>query len=216
MKDKIAKILLEKKAVTLNAKEPYTYVSGIRSPIYCDNRLLTFYPEERSEIVAAFVEKVKELSPEIIAGTASSAISWAAWIAHELKMPMVYIRKKGKGYGQNRLIEGGDIKDKKVVVIEDLVSTGGSSLNAVESCKDAGGDVVGMVAIFTYGFNDAQESFFEKGCRAEFLTDFSTLIDVAGKEGLLEQDEIETVRQWNKDPSGWGPANGFPLGEKKN
>ena len=98
MKKKIAKILLEKKAVTLNAREPYTFVSGIRSPIYCDNRLLIFYPDARKIICKAFVEKVKELNPEIIAGTASSAIPWAAWIAEKLKKPMVYIRKKDKGY----------------------------------------------------------------------------------------------------------------------
>lgn len=216
MREKIAEILLKRKAVTLDAKEPYTFVSGIRSPIYCDNRLLTSYPKDRKEICKAFIEKVKEMDAEVIAGTASSAISWAAWIAAKLDKPMVYIRKKGKDYGKEQLIEGGDINGKKVVVIEDLVSTGGSSMNAVQSCRDAGGEVVAMVAIFTYEFEKAESKFEEGRCKTVFLTDFSTLVEVAAEKGYIEEEHLKLVKEWNSDPSGWGPKHGFPLGEKKN
>jgi orotate phosphoribosyltransferase len=216
IKERIAKILLDKKAVTLNVKDPFTYVSGIRSPIYCDNRTLIFSPAERKEVCKAFNRIIESLDYNIIAGTATSAIPWAAWIAEELEKPMVYIRKKEKGYGKEKLIEGGDIAGKKVVVIEDLVSTGGSSLNAVQACKDAGADVVAMVAIFTYEFEAAKKMFTDASCKTFFLTDFSTLTTVATKNDFLDANSLSMVQEWNKDPSGWGPRNGFPLGEKKN
>ena len=216
MKEEVAKILLEKKAVTLNTKEPYTYVSGIRSPIYCDNRVLTSYPPSRKVICKAFNKIVEELNPEVIAGTASSAIAWAAWIAEKLSKPMVYIRKKSKDYGKEKLIEGGDITGKKVVVIEDLVSTGGSSINAVEACRQAGADIIAMVAIFTYEFEKAKKKFEESNCKSHFLTDFSTLVEVAAENNFIDKDNLSLVQEWNKDPAGWGPKHGFPLGEKKN
>ncbi|RZB32478.1 MAG: orotate phosphoribosyltransferase [Desulfobacteraceae bacterium Eth-SRB1] len=215
-KEQIAKILLEKEAVTLNAETPYTYVSGMRSPIYCDNRKLTFYPEERSAIADSLAEKIKEIDPEIIAGTASSAISWAALVAERLDKPMVYIRKKSKGYGKDNLIEGGDISEKKVVVVEDLVSTGGSSFNAVKTCLEAGADVQAVVAIFTYEFENAKTKFKEGKCNTVFLTDFSTLIRVAAENNFVENDKITLIREWNSDPTGWGPKHGFSVGEKKN
>lgn len=216
MKEEVAKVLLDKKAVTLNPKEPYTFVSGVRSPIYCDNRILTSSPSGRKVICNAFVDIVKELNPEVIAGTASSAIAWAAWIAEKLEKPMVYIRKKSKGYGKEKLIEGGDVKGKKVVVIEDLVSTGGSSLNAVEACRQAGAEVIAMVAIFTYEFEKARSKFEEGKCKAHFLTNFSTLVKVAADNDYIDKENLSLVQEWNKDPAGWGPKHGFPLGEKKN
>jgi len=216
MKEEIAKILLEKKAVTLNVDEPYTYVSGIRSPIYCDNRVLTYYPEMRKVIINGFTEKAKELAPDVVAGTASSAISWAAWVGDRVEKPMVYIRKAGKGYGKDNLIEGGDISGMRVVVIEDLVSTGGSSANAVQACIDAGAEVIAIVAIFTYEFEKAKMKFKEIGIETRFLTDFTTLTRVAAENNYLSSNNLELVREWNKDPAGWGPKNGFPLGEKKN
>jgi orotate phosphoribosyltransferase len=212
----IAKILLEKEAVTINATQPYTYVSGIRSPIYCDNRRLMYHPQERKAVTRAFVQKINGLNPDLIAGTASSAICWAAWIADELNKPMVYIRKKSKGYGQDKLIEGGNIKGKKVVVIEDLVSTGGSSINAVESCRLAGAEVIAMAAIFTYGFEKAQKKFDEAKCETLFLTTFSELTKVAAENNIIEADKLELVQSWNADPTGWGPRNGFANAEPKN
>lgn len=216
MKEEIAKILLEKKAVTLNADEPYTYVSGIRSPIYCDNRVLTFFPLERKKICQAYAKIIGKLNPDVIAGTASSAISWAAWVSDILEKPMVYIRKASKGYGKDKLIEGGDINGKKVVVVEDLVSTGGSSANAVEACINAGAEVIAMVAIFTYEFNNAKAKFIELGVKTMFLTDFSTLTKVAAENNYLDLQNLKFVQEWSKDPSGWGPKHGFSLEEKKN
>lgn len=215
-KEQIAKILLEKKAVTLNAKELYTYVSGIRSPIYCDNRLLMSYPDERAIISRAFSKIIKKLNPDVIAGTASSAICWAAWVAESLNRPMVYIRKKSKGHGRQKLIEGGDVKGKKVVVIEDLVSTGGSSMNAVESCREAGADVTAMVAIFTYEFEKAKKKFREGNCKAIFLTDFTTLMKVAVENNFIEKENLELIQEWNKAPAEWGPKHGFPNAKPKN
>jgi orotate phosphoribosyltransferase len=215
-KVEIAKILLEKKAVTLNAEEPYTFVSGIRSPIYCDNRLLTSCPDSRKLVCHAFHNIISRLDVDVIAGTASSAIAWAAWIAEKLDKPMVYIRKKEKEYGKESLIEGGDIGGKKVVVIEDLVSTGGSSMNAVESCREAGADVVAMVAIFTYEFEKARQMFEQARCPTFFLTDFSTLVKVAAEHDFIDKESLAIVQEWNRDSAGWGPKHGFALGEKKN
>ncbi len=214
--NEIAKILLSEKAVTLDIKEPYTYVSGIRSPIYCDNRVLTSSVSGRKVICKAFAKIIEDLNPDVIAGTASSAISWAAWVAAKLEKPMVYIRKKGKDYGKEKLIEGGDIEGKKVVVVEDLVSTGGSSMNAVDACRNAGAEVLAMAAIFTYEFEKAKKKFEEGNCKVFFLTNFSTLVNVAAENNFIEKDNLELVQEWNKAPAEWGPKHGFPLGEKKN
>jgi len=212
----VARILLEKKAVTLNVEEPYTYVSGIRSPIYCDNRLLNFFPEEREIIVKGFVDIIREMNPEIIAGTATGAISWGAWIAAELKKPFVYIRKQSKDYGRAKLIEGGDINGKKVVVIEDLASTGGSSMNAVESTREAGAEVLAMVGIFTYNLKKATEKFEAGNCKTVFLTNFDILAQVAAENNFIDEESLNMVLDWNKNPGEWGPKHGFPLGEQKN
>lgn len=207
---KIAQILLEKEAVTINADEPYTYVSGLRSPIYCDNRRLTFFPKERQVICHAFAELIRSFNPDVIAGTASSAISWATWVAALLNRPMIYIRKAAKGYGQHRLIEGGDIRGTSVVVIEDLVSTGGSSLNAVNACREAGANVLSMMAIFTYEFQEAVQKFRDVQCHTDALTNFSTLVQVAAEKQMIRPEKIAMIREWNAEPQQWGPKYGFP------
>ena len=206
----IAEILLEKKAVTFDAKTPYTYVSGIRSPIYCDNRRLLSFPHERKIICQAFYRQIYPLNPEVIAGTASAAISWAAWVAEKLEKPMVYIRKAAKGYGKQQLIEGGAIQGKTVVVIEDLVSTGGSSLNAVNACREAGATVLAMVAIFTYEFANVMARFREANCEVRFLTNFTTLTHVAAEQKMIDQENLAFIQEWNRDPQNWGPPHGFP------
>ena len=206
----IAHILLEKEAVTINADEPYTYVSGMRSPIYCDNRRLTFFPKERRILCHAFAERIRRFNPDVIAGTASSAIPWATWVAALLEKPMVYIRKATKGYGQNRLIEGGDIRAKNVVVLEDLVSTGGSSLNAVNACREAGASVMSMMSIFTYEFQEAAQKFRDAQCQTDALTDFSTLIQVAVENRMIHPEKIAMIQEWKTDPQQWGPKYGFP------
>ena len=206
----IAKILLEQAAVTLNAEQPYTYVSGIRSPIYCDNRRLIFFPDARKTICQAFAQQILPFNPDVIAGTATSAIPWAAWVAAKLEKPMVYIRKQAKGYGKEQLIEGGDIQGKTVVVIEDLVSTGGSSLNAVTACQAAGANVLAMVAIFTYQFANVIPKFQAARCDIRFLTNFTTLIRVAVEDHFITNDQLALIQEWNTDPQGWGPKHGFP------
>jgi len=207
---KIAAILLEKQAVTLNIDAPYTYASGIRSPIYCDNRRLIFFPDARRTINAAFCEQVTPFAPDVIAGTATSAVPWAAWVADALDKPMVYIRKAAKGYGKQQLIEGGSIEGKTVVVLEDLVSTGGSSLNAVQACQEAGATVLAMIAIFTYQFTDVAQKFDAIGCKIGFLSHFSALIEVAEERRLFAPEKLAIAREWNHDPQNWGPAHGFP------
>lgn len=212
----ISKILLEKEAVRLKTDEPFTYVSGIRSPIYCDSRVLIYYPEERTTIVNAYVDKLKNMDFDVVAGVATGAISWGAWIADRLGKPFVYIRKKSKGYGEDKRVEGGDITGKKVIVIEDMVSTGGSAVNAVEAVRNEGGDVLALAVMFTYNLPKALKRFEEAQLDMVALTDFATLVQVAGEENLVEKDKLELVLEWRKDPQGWGPKNGFPLGEKKN
>ncbi len=206
----IAQILLDRQAVTLNADEPYTYASGIRSPIYCDNRKMIFFPRERNNIAEAFAEQIQPFNPDIIAGTASGAIAWAAWAAEKLDKPMVYIRKALKDYGRQQLIEGGDVAGKTVVVVEDLVSTGGSSLSAVKACQDAGATVLAMVAIFTYEFVDVAAKFDEIGCERRFLSNFTTLTQIAADAELINQKQLTLIQEWNHDPYQWGPKHGFP------
>jgi len=212
----VAKILLDVNAVKLNPEEPFTYVSGIRSPIYCDNRVLTFFVDERRKIVSEFVEKIKDLDCDVIAGTASSAISWGAWVAEVLGKPMVYIRKKSKGYGADKLIEGGDVSGKKVIVVEDLITTGGSSVNAALACKEAGAEVVKVVAIFQYEFEKAVKKFEEAGFEFITLSSFDVLVEVAKETGAVAEDKIDMVLEWRKNPPEWGPAHGFPNAEPKN
>lgn len=211
----IAKILLEKEAVTLNVEEPYTFVSGIRSPIYCDNRRLIFFPGERKIICQAFRQHIEPFMPDVIAGTATSAIPWAAWVAEKLEKPMVYIRKASKGYGRGQLIEGGNIQGKTVVVLEDLVSTGGSSLNAANACREARANVLAMVAIFTYEFANVVQKFQEARCEIKFLTNFTTLTRVAAEYQFIDKDQLALIQEWNKDPQGWGLKNGFTNAKPK-
>ena len=210
----ISKILLEKKAVTLNVDEPYTYVSGIRSPIYTDNRVLNYYPDARKTIIEAFVEKLIGEDFDVVAGVATGAISWGAWVAQALDKPFVYVRKKSKGYGQDKRVEGGDITGKKVLVIEDMASTGGSSVRAVEAVRNEGGTVDTLAMIFTYNLKKASANFKEAKLNVICLTDIETVVETASDQDMIAKDKIEMVLDWKEDPPGWGPKNGFPNVEK--
>jgi len=214
MNEDIARMLLEKKAVVLNAKEPFTFVSGIRSPVYCDNRQMIAYPEERDNIVDAFINESQNCSFDIIAGTSTAGIPWAAWISDKLNKPMAYIRGTKKEHGAGNQIEGADVDGKKVLIIEDLISTGGSSFSAVEAVREAGGSCVAVVAIFTYNFEKAGKIFKEGGCQLLTITNFSTLVNIAKNDGFLTDKELVLVLSWNKDPQKWGPNHGFPNAEK--
>jgi len=197
---------LEIKAVTLSTNPPYTWTSGIKSPIYCDNRLLMSYPDKRQQVKEMFLSLIKEnnLEFDVIAGVATSGIPHAAWLAEELKKPMIYVRGKAKEHGKENAIEGVIEKGKKVLVIEDLISTGGSTLFVVEEIRKAGGIVEDCLAIFTYEFDKAKKAFAEAKANLHTLTNFSTLIEVATENDYLKAADKDTVLEWSKDPENWG------------
>ncbi|MCE5057155.1 orotate phosphoribosyltransferase [Mammaliicoccus sciuri] len=198
MTQNIAQSLLEIKAVTLSPDDPYTWSSGIKSPIYCDNRVTLAYPEIRENIYQGLIELIKEHAQdvEIISGTATAGIPHAAFVADQLKLPMSYVRSKSKGHGKGNQIEGALSKGKKVVVIEDLISTGGSSINAVEALIEDGAEVLGVFAIFTYGINKAEEAFKAIDVPFYTLSNYDELISVAEKEGYIENKDIKTLKAW--------------------
>lgn len=201
----VAKILLNVKAVTLSPSKPYKFASGILSPIYCDNRILMSYPEERKKVVNFFLKTIKQnnLSFDVVAGVETASISWAALVAEKLKKPMIFVRKKPKDHGKENLIEGKLEKGQKVLIIEDLISTGGSSLAAVNVVREQGGIVEDCVAIFTYEMEKQKKNFEENKCNLFTLSNFSTLIEVAAKQNYIKKEDKEKVLEWNKNPEGW-------------
>jgi orotate phosphoribosyltransferase len=197
--------LLQSKAVKLEPLKPFTWASGWKSPIYCDNRITLSFPDIRTAIRDAFVEKVKQHYPEVevIAGVATGAIAQGALVAEAMKLPFIYVRSAPKKHGMENLIEGIIIPGQKVVVIEDLVSTGGSSLQAVEALRKAGAEVLGMVAIFTYGFPSAEGNFNEGKCKLVTLTNYMELLDLAVETGYIKADQLEILKQWRQNPGQW-------------
>jgi orotate phosphoribosyltransferase len=202
---KIAKDLLEIEAVFLSPNEPFTWASGIKSPIYCDNRITMSYPVVRKDIAQGLADKIKAEFPnvEVIAGTATAGIPHAAWVAEILDLPMVYIRSKAKDHGKGNQIEGRIFKGQKMVVIEDLISTGGSVLEAAEAAVREGADVLGVAAIFTYELPKGTEKFAEKGTKLVTLTNYSTLIDAALESNYIEENDVALLQDWKKDPENW-------------
>jgi orotate phosphoribosyltransferase len=203
---KVAECLLQIKAIKLQPSNPFTWASGWKSPIYCDNRKTLSFPEVRSFISLSFAEIVRELYPdaEMIAGVATGAIAHGALTADRLGLPFIYVRSAAKEHGLGNQIEGYYESGQKVVVIEDLISTGGSSLSAVRALREAGCDVLGMVAIFTYEFKKAADGFASENCTLNTLSNYSVLVDTAVKSGYIGQSEVETLKQWRVDPSVWG------------
>lgn len=201
----IAEGLLDISAIKLQPSSPFTWASGWKSPIYCDNRISLSYPELRSKIKTAFCAAIKKNFPqvEVIAGVATAGIPQGALIAEELGLPFVYIRAKSKAHGLENMIEGHLEASKKVVVVEDLVSTGGSSLQAVDAIRSIGAEVLGMVSIFTYGFHIAANNLNEKGVKLIYLSDYNTLLDLALKNKEIDEDMLETLNDWRTNPSGW-------------
>lgn len=202
----VTKKLLEINTIKIQPSNPFTWASGWKSPIYCDNRKILSYPETRTYIRDRFVEVVKEKYPEaeVIAGVATGAIAIGALVAEVLGLPFIYVRAKPKGHGLENLIEGDLEPHKKVVVIEDLVSTGISSLKAAEAINNFGGNVIGMAAIFTYNFPLAQENFKKAGIELTSLSRYQILIDTAVEIGEITPDQVETLMKWREDPSVWG------------
>jgi len=205
MKNLIAEKLLEINAVALKPEEPFTWTSGLRSPIYCDNRLTLSYPEVRKAIAAGLQELIQEQFPgtELIAGTATAGIPHAAWVSDLMDLPMCYVRSKAKGHGKGNQIEGKAEAGQKVVVVEDLISTGGSVVTAVHALKEAGCDVSGVVSIFTYGLVKGKQVFEAENIKSHSLTDFSTLIDVAISKGYVSSENQESLLLWSKNPAAW-------------
>ncbi len=204
--NKIAEYLLQIKAIKLQPSNPFTWASGWKSPIYCDNRKTLSFPEVRSYIRDSFATVISGLYPraEMIAGVATGAISHGALAADKLEMPFIYVRSGAKEHGLGNQIEGYYEKGQKVVVVEDLISTGGSSLNAVKALRDAGCEVLGMVAIFTYEFKKASDAFAAENCRLNTLCNYTTLIETAVRTGYITETDVETLKKWRVDPAGWG------------
>jgi len=203
----LAKKLLKIKAVKLQPANPFTWASGWKSPIYCDNRKTLSYPALRNfiklELARTIIENFENVSA--IAGIATGAIAQGAMVAEELNLPFVYVRSTPKDHGLENLIEG-DLKPKsKVVIIEDLISTGGSSIKAIEAVRDAGCDVIGMVAIFTYGFTLAEERFKETKVRLISLCNYDAILDEALKTDYIDESEIKILQEWRKNPAHWNP-----------
>ena len=203
---KIAKDLLEIEAVFLNPNEPFTWASGIKSPIYCDNRITMSYPAVRKEIAEGLAAKIKETFPEVevIAGTATAGIPHAAWVADILGLPMVYIRSKAKDHGKGNQIEGRISEGQKMVVIEDLISTGGSVLEEAEAAEREVATVLGVAAIFTYELPKGTANFADKQMTLLTLTNYSTLIDAALEANYIEEKDVTLLQEWKKDPENWG------------
>ncbi len=202
----VTKKLLEINTIKIQLNNPFTWASGWKSPIYCDNRKILSYPETRTYIRDRFVETIKEKYPEaeVIAGVATGAIAMGVLVAEQLGLPFIYVRSKPKGHGLENLIEGELQPYQKVVVIEDLVSTGISSLKAAEAVNNFGGDVIGMVSIFTYNFPHARENFKKAGIELTSLSRYQVLIDLSLEKGEITKDQIESLMEWREDPANWG------------
>lgn len=200
--EKVASYLLDIKAVKLEPAAPFTWASGWKSPIYCDNRKTLSYPEVRSYIKEQFAALIRKKYPqvEVVAGVATGAIAQGVLVAQELGLPFVYVRSSAKSHGLENLIEGEYKAGQKVVVIEDLVSTGGSSLQAVGALRNAGCDVLGMTAIFTYGFQQAETNFENARCELTTLCNYNAMIDLAVKSGYVKPEQVEKLKAWRLSP----------------
>ena len=202
---KIAELLLNVKAVKLQPNQPFTWASGWKSPIYCDNRITLSHPKIRTHIRQVMSEAILENfgKPDVIVGVATGAIAIGVLVAQELGLPFIYVRSSAKEHGRKNLIEGAYEEGQNVVVIEDLISTGGSSLKAVESLKQAGLTVKGLMAIFTYGFSDAETNFNNEECPYITLTDYTVLLEKALDSKYINKEHLTLLRDWRRDPSNW-------------
>ncbi len=209
----IARALLAIKAVKLNPQDPFTWASGIRSPIYCDNRIALSHPKVRSLILDGFLEMTRFSGkllrqPEFIAGVATAGIPHGALLADRLNLPFVYVRSKPKAHGRQNLIEGDLKPGARILVIEDLISTGGSSIEAVKALQAAGGEVLGVFAIFTYGFEQAKQNFSTVNCPFHTLTNYMELISIALDIGYIDGHQHQELVRWRENPQQWQTDRG--------
>ncbi len=201
-----AEKLLNVKAIKLQPANPFTWASGWKSPIYCDNRKTLSFPNLRTFVKIELCHAIQENFPEAeaVAGVATGAIAQGALVADQLGKPFVYVRSKPKDHGMGNLIEGELPEGAKVVVVEDLISTGGSSLKAVEALRAAGYEVVGMVASYTYGFPIAEDAFSNAGVKLVTISDYAHVVEVAATTGYIKQEDVDVLHEWRKDPANWG------------
>jgi orotate phosphoribosyltransferase len=206
IEQKIAEFLLQIKAIKLQPNNPFTWASGWKSPIYCDNRITLSHPSIRTYIRQKLSELIQEEygSCSVVAGVATAGIPQGALVAQDLGLPFIYVRAKAKEHGTQSLIEGEINPGQRVVVVEDLISTGKSSLQAVNALREAGYEVAGLVAIFSYGFDTATENFAEAKCRFSTLSNYSALIEYAAEHNFIQKNDIELLSDWRKNPSEWG------------
>jgi orotate phosphoribosyltransferase len=202
---KVAEFLLQIKAIKLQPDQPFIWASGWKSPIYCDNRKTLSYPQIRTYIRQQFVNVINDqfTKPDVIAGVATGGIAQGALVAQDLGLPFVYVRSEAKKHGLSNMVEGVVEKGQNVVVIEDLISTGGSSLKAVSALREMGCNVKGMVAIFTYGFDEATENLKKANCPLTTLCDYNTLIEVALKHKYISENDLDSLKEWRKSPFSW-------------
>jgi len=207
MEKEIAGNLLDIQAVFLRPEEPFTWASGIKSPIYCDNRLVLSYPDKRRLVADGFVKVISELFPQAdsLMGTATAGIPWAAMTAERMNLPMGYVRSANKTHGKGNKIEGKISAGDKVVIVEDLISTGGSVQGVVEALRDAGAEVLGVVAIFTYELPKAAQTFIDLDIPFATLSNYSTLIQVAHQKNYIKDSDLAKLNAWKKNPQdeGW-------------
>ena len=205
-KGQTAEILLKLEAIKLSPNNPFVWASGWKSPIYCDNRIILSDPFSRDLIAENFSEiiKSKYKNAELIAGVATGAIGIGILVAQKLNLPFIYVRPEAKKHGRKNQIEGKAVENQKVVVIEDLISTGKSSLNAVKALRNSKLDVLGMVAIFTYGFDTSVNNFEKDLVKLDTLCDYSRLLEKALEIDYIKEEYLETLTEWNKDPENWG------------
>ena len=201
----VADKLLEIQAIRLQPEKPFTWASGWKSPIYCDNRLSLSFPKVRTMIKEQLIKSIQHYFPnvEAIAGVATAGIPQGALLANDLDLPFIYVRSKAKGHGMENMIEGKVVPGQKVVVVEDLVSTGGSSLKATQDLLDAGFEVLGMVAIFSYGFDVAAQNFEKAGVKLICLSHYEAMLPMAVQRKYISDDALESLSEWRKDPSVW-------------
>jgi orotate phosphoribosyltransferase len=200
LEQSIARHLLQINAIKLSPQQPFTWASGIQSPIYCDNRIITAHPEVRGFVIDAFVEKSKAFTLfEAIAGVATGGIAHGALLADRLNLPFIYVRGKAKEHGRQNLIEGELPTGTTVLVIEDLISTGGSSLAAVQALREGGLRVAGLLAIFTYGFAQATLAFREADCKMDTLSNYNALLEAAMETNHIQPEELQTLQAWMRD-----------------
>ena len=204
-KEKLAEYLLQIKAIQLNTQNPFTWASGMKSPVYCDNRKLLSYPEGRNFVKEGLISLVNEYFPhtDCIAGVATAGIPHGDIIADALNLPFIYVRSKPKEHGLTNTIEGDLRHGQRVLVVEDTISTGGSSLKAVSDLRLAGAEVIGMIAIYKYGFESAKQRFDAEGVVLKTLTNYEFLIRVAAKDGYISTDELSTLNTWQANPQDW-------------